>query len=180
MPVYRLLGLIAIVAILAQIPVIHHWMTWDRADIEAGQWWRIVTGNLTHTNVPHLAMNLAALAALTLLHRHYYRVRSLVMLMWCMMVAIGIAMFWSPFSWYAGLSGVLHGLFVWGVIRDIQNKVPLGWVMLVGVIAKLAYEAYSGGDSMTAQLIDAGVAYQAHLAGSAVGLLFALTTKKPD
>ncbi|WP_325892059.1 rhombosortase [Grimontia sp. NTOU-MAR1] len=174
----RFVGLLAIIILIAQIPIIHQLMVWDRTDILAGQWWRIVTGNLTHTNFIHLAMNLTGLVVLTFLHREYYGSRSLIPMIWVMMVVIGAVMFVSPFDWYAGLSGVLHGLFVWGVVRDIQNKVPLGWIMLAGVIVKLGYEAYTGGDAMTADLIEAGVAYQAHVAGALVGIAFALVWKE--
>ncbi|MDD1782421.1 rhombosortase [Enterovibrio sp. ZSDZ35] len=177
MSAIRILCLIVIATLIAQIPEIQQRLVWERADILSGQWWRIVTGNLIHTNLAHIAMNLAALAALTFLHRQYYQMRSMVIMVWCMMVVIGLVMFLSPFDWYAGLSGVLHGLFVWGVVRDIQYKVPLGWPLLVGGFAKMSYEAYSGGDSVTAQMIEAGVAYQAHWAGAIVGLLFALLWK---
>ncbi|OEE58803.1 rhombosortase [Enterovibrio norvegicus] len=178
MSVSRILVALVALTLIAQVPTVHEALVWDRLDIQAGQWWRIVTGNLTHTNAIHMAMNLAALLVLALLHRRYYAPRSLLAMLWTMMVAIGAVMFISPFDWYAGLSGVLHGLFVFGVVRDIQNKVPLGWVMLVGVALKLVHEAYTGGDSMTAELIEAGVAYQAHWAGAAVGLIFALVWKQ--
>lgn len=180
MPSIRFVALLAIVALIAQLPGLHTWLAWDRTEILAGQWWRIVTGNLTHTNVVHLMMNLAALTVLTLLHRHYYGTRTFATMVWVMMAVIGVVMFLSPFDWYVGLSGVLHGLFVWGVVKDIQNKVPLGWWMLAGVAVKLGFEAYSGGDSATAKLIEAAVAYQAHWAGAAVGLLFALLIRGPE
>ncbi len=178
------IGSLTLLVVIAQIPALHALLVWERADILAGQWWRIVTGNLTHTNAIHLMMNIAGLLVIFFLHRRYYSDRSLVPMVWLMMAAIGLVMFFSPYSWYAGLSGVLHGLFVWGVVKDIQNKVPLGWAMLAGVFIKLGYEAYNGGDSMTAALIQAGVAYQAHWTGAIVGLLFALLfrgpIKKPD
>ncbi|SKA55560.1 rhombosortase [Enterovibrio nigricans] len=177
MSVIRILCLIVIVTLIAQIPVVHQFLVWERTEILAGQWWRIVTGNITHTNLAHIAMNLSALVIITFLHRQYYQVRSMVIIVWCMMLVIGLVMFISPYDWYAGLSGVLHGLFVWGVVRDIQNKVPLGWPLLVGVFGKMSYEAYNGGDALTAQIIEAGVAYQAHWAGAIVGLMFALLWK---
>ncbi|WP_035025386.1 rhombosortase [Enterovibrio calviensis] len=178
MSVSRILVLLVVITLFAQVPVVHQALVWDRLEIQAGQWWRIVTGNLTHTNAIHMMMNLAALFVLVWLHRVYYSSRALIMMFASMMVVIGLVMFMSPFDWYAGLSGVLHGLFVFGVVRDIQNKVPLGWLMLGGVTLKLLYEAYTGGDSMTAELIEAGVAYQAHWAGAAVGLVFALVWKE--
>lgn len=180
----RFVGVLAITLFIAQIPVLHQLMVWDRADILAGQWWRIVTGNLTHTNTAHLAMNLAGLVGVAFVHRQYYEGRSLVPMVGVMMVVIGGVMFFAPFDWYAGLSGVLHGLFVWGVVRDIQHKMALGWLLLIGVVAKLGYEVYAGGDAMAADLIGASVAYQAHWAGAITGLVFALlwkeTSTEPD
>ncbi|WP_317845788.1 rhombosortase [Candidatus Enterovibrio escicola] len=172
--VFRLFGLIAIITIYAQIDAIHHVLIWNRADIMAGQWWRIVTGNLTHANTIHLAMNLTALAAHAMLHRRYYEPHLLGFMILIMMIVIGIAMFFSPSYLYSGFSGVLHGLFVWGFIRDMQHKAPLGWMFILGIILKLLYEVYTGGDSMTSDLIGVKVAYQAHCTGAMVGLLFVL------
>lgn len=174
----RLVGVLAITLLIAQIPALHQFMVWDRSDILVGQWWRIVTGNLTHTNAVHLAMNLAGLVGLVFILRPYYASRSLIPMIGMMMAVIGGVMFFAPFDRYAGFSGVLHGLFVWGILRDIQHKVPLGWLLLTIVLAKLGYDAYSGGDAITAHLIGASVAYQAHWAGALVGVVFALIWKE--
>ena len=169
---------VVILAIFAQIPFLHELLIWDRYAIESGQWWRLVTGNLTHTNGIHLLLNLMGLIVLAFLHHSYYRGKAFWSSIWCMMVLIGCAMFFSSFSTYAGLSGVLHGLFVFGIVRDIQQRVPLGWLMLFGVLIKLCFEYFSGGDNFTAEMINASVAYQAHWVGALIGLLFALCSSK--
>ena len=94
------------------------------------------------------------------------------------MILIGFAMFFTTFDWYVGFSGVLHGLFVWGVIKDIQNKVPLGWPLLFGFFLKLIFDMQSAEEGSTAQLIDANVAYQAHWVGALLGIFFGIFSKK--
>lgn len=173
----RLVVTLMVIATIAQIPAIHQVLIWDRSSILEGQWWRIITGNITHINLTHLAMNLMGLAALYILYGRHYRERLIVPIAW-MMAAIGSVIFFSPFEWYAGLSGVLHGLFTLGCVRDIQNKTPSGKFLLVGLVFKLIFEIYGNGMKITEELINASVAYQAHLTGALVGLSYALNNKK--
>ncbi len=160
--------------VLAQLPYFHQWLIWDRVEIHHGQWWRILTGNITHTNSVHMWMNLAALIVLTMLHRRYYHGRDFWLSVWTMMCLIGVVMLWTQFGTYAGLSGVLHGLFVWGVVMDIKHKIPLSKLLLLGVFLKLSYETYMEGDGLTQSMIEASIAYQAHWVGAIVGFIFAL------
>lgn len=171
-------GILIVIMFIAQIPEVHPLFVWDRIEIQNGQWWRIFTGNLTHTNMNHLGMNIAGLLLITWLHASYYEKYAVGLMIWIMMGAIGLALFLTPFDWYVGFSGVLHGLFVWGVVKDIQQKVPLGWLMLFAILAKLTLDVINKGDSMTAALIEANVAYQAHWIGAFVGFLFAMKPKK--
>ncbi|WP_108743790.1 rhombosortase [Salinivibrio sp. IB574] len=170
----KLIMILTVTVIIAQTPTIHDAFIWDRIAIESGQWWRIITGNLTHTNLEHLAINLSGLVVLYFFHGHYYDHKLLVPIV-LMMLAIGIAMLLSPFDWYAGLSGVLYGLFAWGCVRDIKNNASCGKVLLAGVVIKLGIDSYTGGNAITEALINAGVAYQAHWIGIVVGLVCAIT-----
>jgi Uncharacterized membrane protein (homolog of Drosophila rhomboid) len=165
-----------VIVTIAQIPAIHQILLWDRSSILEGQWWRVITGNITHTNSTHLVMNLIGLAVFYALHGRHYSERLIVPIAW-MMAAIGCVIFLSPFEWYAGLSGVLHGLFAWGGVRDIQNKTPLGRLLLVGLAIKLVFESCNSSVGFTEELINANVAYQAHLTGALVGLVCALCDK---
>lgn len=169
----KLIMILMITVVIAQIPTIHDALVWNRTAIESGQWWRVVTGNLTHTNLEHLAINLAGLVVLYVFHGHHYD-HTLLIPIALMMLAIGIAMFLGPFEWYAGLSGVLYGLFAWGCVRDIKNNASYGKMLLAGLVIKLTIDSLSGGSAITEALINAGVAYQAHWIGVAVGLVCAI------
>lgn len=173
----RLVLGVVLIIIIAQLPVLHDILAWDRTAILSGQWWRIITGNLTHSNYMHMIMNLAGLIVLVFLHHSYYKGAHVLFMIWVMMLAIGIVMFFTPFSWYVGLSGVLYGLLVWGAIKDIQCKVPLGWLLLIAVFGKLIFDTYYQDNALTVRIIEVSLAYQAHWTGALVGLLFALYAK---
>ena len=167
--VFIIIGMMA----LAQLPAIQPLLVWQRPFIADGELWRLVSGNLTHTNWPHMIMNSLGLAIITFIFRRYLTSQRLSLLILSIAGFIGITLLMSPMVWYAGLSGVLHGLFAWGAIQDIKAKDKLGWVLLIAVIAKVLWEQVSGGSASSAELIGARVAVEAHLAGVLGGLLFA-------
>ncbi|WEM44032.1 rhombosortase [Photobacterium sp. DA100] len=148
-------------------------LAWQRTAIEQGEVWRLISGNLTHTNWPHMIMNSLGLAIITFIFRRYLNAERLALLLFAIAGFIGATLWLSAMDWYAGLSGVLHGLFAWGAIQDIKAKDKLGWLLLLGVSAKVIWEQIAGGSASSAELIGARVAVEAHLAGVCGGLLFA-------
>lgn len=99
------------------------------------------------------------------------------------MVTSLIYLFNPEMLWYAGLSGVLHGFFVWGAFQDIKHKVRFGWLLMIGVWLKVAYEQVFGQDPNLANFIEANVAINSHLYGAFAGViaivfLFALNKAK--
>ncbi|MCQ1059408.1 rhombosortase [Photobacterium sp. ZSDE20] len=167
--VFIIIGIMAV----AQLPSLQPLLVWQRPDIAHGEIWRLVSGNLTHTNWPHMIMNSLGLAIITFIFRRYLTSTHLALLILSISGFIGVTLWLSPMGWYAGLSGVLHGLFAWGAIQDVKAKDKFGWVLLVAVIGKALWEQVSGGSASSAELIGARVAVEAHLAGVLGGLLFA-------
>ena len=82
-------------------------------------------------------------------------------------------MFWfaKNITLYVGLSGVLHGFFVWGALMDIKHNEKTGYLLLIGVIAKIIHEQIYGASADVEQLIGASVATDAHLYGAIGGLV---------
>ena len=146
--------------------------------------WRLLSGNIVHTNGYHLLLNLSGLTLLWALHGEHYRIgRFLKVFVWCSLgTSAGLYLFSEDLIWYAGLSGALHGIFVWGALMDIMNKMRSGWILLGGVALKVIYEQISGSSAQVAALIDAKVAIDSHLFGALSGLiiftLMWLTAKK--
>ncbi len=137
------------------------------------QVWRAVTGHLLHSNHWHLMMNLGALLLMLMLHQLYYNLKSFTLLLVCGCIGISILLYlFSPdIQIYVGLSGWLHCFITLGALLDIKHKIQSGWLILLGVIAKVTYEQWQGPDTELAALIDANVAIDAHLYGVICGLL---------
>ena len=76
-----------------------------------------------------------------------------------------------------GLSGVLHGLFIWAAIEDIKQQRNTGWLLLIGVLTKIAWEQYFGASASTVSLINAKVATEAHLIGAFSGGMLQLSMR---
>jgi rhomboid family GlyGly-CTERM serine protease len=171
------LGLITIsvICIVGQWPPISALFEWNRQAIAEQQIWRIVTGNVTHTNFAHLAMNLVALWMVAFLFRPSSR--SLLLNTLIISVVIGTGLLYSDLSRYVGLSGTLHGLFAYYAGSEWLNGRKNSAILVIGVIGKVLWEQWIGPSQSTSQLIQATIAIQAHLIGMIAGLVIALLSK---
>ncbi|MDF0536005.1 rhombosortase [Shewanella yunxiaonensis] len=148
-------------------------LEYQRQFIADGQWWRLLTGNLLHTNNWHLLMNLAGFWVVVFIHRTHYHNFQLACLLAILLLSEGLGL-WLAFpalTAYVGLSGILHGLFTYGALNDIRIGWRSGYLLLAGVIAKVIWEQFMGGNSEVTQLIGARVATEAHLVGLVDGIL---------
>ncbi|WP_334061999.1 rhombosortase [Alteromonas genovensis] len=170
-----IIALCALIAFFFE-PQASEWLAYDRYAIQGLDTWRLITGNFVHTNGYHLLLNIVGLILLWALHgEHYLPARFLKVFIWCCIAtSAGLYFFSENLIWYAGLSGALHGLFVWGACMDIKEKMTSGWLLLVGIAIKVGYEQYNGSSSQVAELIDAKVAVDAHMFGAVGGLIIFL------
>ena len=176
-PTLDQLGLPLLLALPALLlwfmPQLEEPLIWDRQAVDLGQWWRMWTGHFLHSNHYHLLLNLGGLAVIFSLHQPHYRTWPLMLFSTLSMVMISIGVWlWVPgIERYVGLSALLHGLFTWGALMDIQRGWRSGWLLLLGVLLKVGWEQFSGGEGATSDLIDARVAVEAHLLGVLSALL---------
>ncbi|MCL1112668.1 rhombosortase [Shewanella basaltis] len=177
------ISLLCIALFAADIPTpailpIDHYLSYQYDNISQGEIWRLITGNVLHTNLWHLLMNLAGFWVIVFLHEvHYKRHPEKLVLLFvclCLLEGIGLYLFYPGLKAYVGLSGMLHGLFAFGAMMDIRKGYYSGYLLLVGVIAKVAYEQYFGATESITELINARVATESHLVGLICGLLCAL------
>lgn len=153
-------------------PQTSQWLAYDRIMVSSHEWWRLLSANLLHTNLNHLLLNSAGLALLWALHGDHYSIRrffNLFVLCYLGCTA-GLYFFAENLIWYVGLSGTLHGIFVWGAMKDIQQHVSFGGLLFIGVWEKILYEQLSEPNLELANLINADVAIDAHLYGAITGL----------
>ncbi|GAW95145.1 MULTISPECIES: rhombosortase [Colwellia] len=142
--------------------------------ISQGELWRIFTGHFLHTNGFHLLLNLAALILLWALHGQFYSLKnySLLFISSALTCSAGLYFFSPDIRQYVGLSGVLHGIFIFGAMMDIHHKDKTGYLLFIGVWLKIAHEQFYGASEDVSALIDASVAIDAHLWGAVGGLIF--------
>jgi len=152
------------------------WLQYAKPEIEAGQWWRFVTGNLIHLNWKHFAMNAVALIVIYQLFSNLLKARALflVFILSCLSVTLGLWLFNPSVYWYVGLSGALHGVLVTLLIVDnITRKHILNNALLIIVIGKLVWEAYMGPLPGSEFVAGGPIVVEAHLYGAFGGIIIA-------
>nr|WP_275666118.1 rhombosortase [Vibrio sp. Isolate23] len=149
---------------------------WHHQLISEGQWWRILTGNFTHTNFAHLGMNLAGLWVITYLFKP--RATSLLCVLFVISLSVGVLNLTTSMTSYVGLSGVLHGIFAYYALQESLQGRKGSWLLVIGVLAKVGWEMTMGASQSTSELIDARVAVESHLFGALAGLALAFVTTK--
>ena len=174
-----LIALLSLVAFLAEQffgENITNTITYQRELIIAGEKWRFLTGHFLHTNGYHLLLNLAALFMLLALHGRFYTIAnySALFCFCALFTSVGIYYTEPSLIQYVGLSGVLHGVFIFGAIMDIKAKDKTGYLLFIGVWLKIAHEQFYGASNSVSDLIEASVAVNAHLWGAIGGLIFTL------
>lgn len=168
-----LICLVVLLAPLAGGDALRDAWRYERAAVAAGQWWRFVTGHLVHLDAHHALLNAVGFALLWALFARSYSPRQwLLALALCMLVID--AGFWllSPeLAWYVGASALLHGVFACGCLAWIRTGDRMGLVAFALLLAKLAWEHFSGPlPFMGAR----PVVTIAHLYGAAGGVLAGL------
>ena len=169
--------LVALVLILQALqPWISVYLGFYPEHIANGEIWRVISGQLLHTNFHHTLLNIAGLALVWALHGEYYSAKhySILTLASLSFVGLCLALTYSD-TIYSGLSGIIHTMIIYGAILDIRKKRYSGYLICLGIWLKVAYEMLYGASASTSELIEARVAVEAHLIGTSVGMLLALT-----
>lgn len=172
--------LVFILALLAFIfdDKVSELLIYDRNLIITGEYWRLITGHFFHSNGNHFMLNIAAVALLWALHGQYYQYKNYLIVFTVSAIVCSLGIFWfaENIVLYVGLSGVLHGFFVWGALMDIKHHEKTGYLLLIGVIAKILHEQFYGASADVELLIGATVATDAHLYGAIGGLVVFLSS----
>ncbi|RMG31365.1 MAG: rhombosortase [Gammaproteobacteria bacterium] len=150
-------------------------LAYQRDLLEQGEFWRLWTGNLVHVDTVHLLLNLGGLFVVGLFCGRRPSVAGLIVALLVLMPVVSLGLYLKDprVGWYMGLSGVLHGLLILFLARDLQFHPRLDGVLLVVLFAKLAWEWRYG--SLTGKaLFDFPVVTSAHVYGALGGALLAL------
>ena len=148
-------------------------LQWQRVGIMSGAWWRGISGHVVHLNTTHAAMNVSAFILIMLLLGRASDAVGWVALWVGLSMAISVSLLvFDPYlNFYAGASGVLHGLVSFGALAQLSERRGEAVVLLIGLVLKLCWEHYYGAASGTVVLIGAPVIVNAHLYGAMAGVV---------
>ena len=116
---------------------------YQRSALSQAEVWRLITGHLSHFSLQHGLFNIVALIGLIIINEGLVSLRWMVfyIAIFCILLSVSFYVFLPDLFIYAGLSGVLHALFVTILIYHLlYRSKAIGVIMLLIIIAKLIYE----------------------------------------
>ncbi len=145
----------------------------------SGELWRLLSGNLVHLGWSHMILNTLGLGLIWGLFWSTFEARTwpLITLISALTVTLGLYWLTPQVTWYVGLSGLLHGLFVAGTIGGIRRGDHREAILLIAIIGKLSWEQIYGPLPGTSDMAGGPVIVESHLFGAIGGALAALTFK---
>ena len=149
-------------------------LRYERTSIFAGEVWRLFTAHFVHLGWAHLLMNLAALGLIWGLSWRALRASGWVVISIISMASVsaGLLIFNPALEWYVGLSGMLHGLFLAGIVANLTAPAHrFEIVLLLALFGKVAWEQLYGALPGSAEFAGGAVVVDAHLYGLIGGLV---------
>lgn len=148
-------------------------LRYERSLVQAGEWWRVVTGQIVHLGLSHLVLNLVGLALVGWVFGPGIRAMQWLIILgfsWAA-IAAGFLLLEPRLAWYVGLSGLLHGLLLGAAVADRGLDARVRMLLVGGILLKLAWEQWVGALPLTAEAAGGPVIVDAHLYGGLGGLL---------
>jgi len=147
---------------------------YDRALIDQGQLWRLVTGNLVHLGAWHLFLNALSLVLLVALCPEVATAREWLqrVVLIGLGMSLGLYFFYPALASYVGLSGLVYGLFAFGFIRQAQRGDKFAIGALLFLACRIGWELILGAPESEQALIGGGVVAESHLYGVVAAILY--------
>lgn len=173
---WPLVLILTLLALAAGGDTLRQALAFDRAAIGAGQGWRLLTGHFVHLGWYHTALNAAGLVVLVLLCPQPLSLRIWLQRLLALSLGISLCLYAlvPGLRLYVGLSGVIHGLFLLGLVPQALRRDRIAALALLYLVGKLVYEQLAGAPLSDEAAIGGRVITQAHLYGSLVGLAYGL------
>lgn len=140
---------------------------------EPWRWW---TASWVHVGWRHYMLNMLAFVLIVFIFPH----ANIKSLSYCLAVfspllALALYLLMPDIYAYAGLSGILHGIYAYIALQSlmISKERKFALLVLVCIALKISWEKING-YSETAQLIQAPVLIESHQIGLLIGLLAGL------
>lgn len=146
---------------------------YDRALVQGGEYWRLLSANLVHLGAGHLALDLAGLVLLLLFFRDVFAPRDWAVASLAGGLAVGAGLwFLNPeVARYVGISGVLHTLLFAGLLLSFRHSPLVNGLVFAVMAWRLWSEQQPGYDVLYMHdLIGGAVLVDAHLYGALAAL----------
>ncbi|MES9850772.1 MAG: rhombosortase [Candidatus Thiodiazotropha sp. L084R] len=148
-------------------------LQYHRIGINNGEWWRLLSAHLVHLGWGHLWMNLIGLWLIWSLFINHTQIY------WCTFIFIpliigtsaGLWFFTPELIWYRGLSGALHGLLIWALLRRFKSEPLLSAGLLLALAIKIGWEQWHGPMPGSESMANGRVVVESHLYGALSGVL---------
>jgi len=144
----------------------------NRSLVEQGNVWLLFSGHIVHLNWSHWLLNMAGLSIVAFFFSGHASFKQwlLVVLVSACVISAGIWWWLTDIRFYVGLSGVLHGLFLYGALREIRFYPASGYVLVTVLVGKLLWEFFNGPLPGSEDMAGGRVLTEAHLLGAVGGI----------
>ncbi|RUO72887.1 rhombosortase [Idiomarina ramblicola] len=127
-------------AFLQLMPEWHPLLTFNSDNVMA-EGWPLITAHFIHLDWWHALFNFIGLALIVLIWREFWTTRWLVNALLISGVLTSVVLWIIPIELtFVGLSGVLHGLLGYCLIKDIRSGKKWMWLILVALVTKVIIE----------------------------------------
>src|SRR4051812_45461896 len=143
------LALLGVCALLAVIEAggdpVRQALSYDRAALANGEWWRALTAHFVHLGAAHAALNgMGVVLMWALFARDYSPLRWLTIYLFsCLCISAGLWLRDPQVTDYVGASGALHGVMTAGTLAHLRRGDLDGWILAVFIVVKLGYEQFA-------------------------------------
>lgn len=164
------------VLLAAMLQLKPEWFIYSKFEM-LSQPWRFFTAHWVHVGWMHYFLNMIAFVCLPFI---FPKIKTSILLIVLILLSLLISLiffcFYPNIEFYAGFSGVLHGLYCMAALISLNDTKERGFALLIllGLMVKLLWEAIAGELSATARLIGSPVLIEAHQLGVGISLLFFL------
>ena len=165
---------VSVITLVVQLnPAWREALIFERAAFEAGEWWRLWTGNLVHFGWPHFLADTAFFLIIGWFIEGGARWLARVGLLLMPVAVTGTVYFFDPeMTRYAGLSGINVGFLVFLALVGWE-KTPKDWLWAAALglhAGEVTLEAVWGHGMVMFDDANVRVATIAHIGGAAYGL----------
>ncbi len=135
--------------------------------------WKLIFSHFTHSNWPHLFINITNLVILRLAIKEWAIDRSIIIFVVysALVISIGLHIINSLTS-YVGFSGIFYSLLIYILLTYRKHSPKLYSFAIIIVALKIAHEQWYGASSVLSQLIETNIAIDAHALGVFAGFSF--------